>query len=719
MSLLLFRSATISPNVCRCSRILRQQHRFFGGLNSCCRNLLKPPSQFVPRSHLKYSPRYVAPKSFQKVFITSSNLFRKIFARKVGKRTCFHPGATTLSPNELANGGSDIRSWDIIRAMMSYIWPKDNKGIKIRVVIAIGLLVGSKVLNVQVPFVFKYLVDWLNEPNHYLNLENAPATILTVATTLVLGYGLARAGSAGLNELRNAVFAKVAQNSIRRVAKNVFLHLHNMDLSFHLSRQTGGLSKAIDRGVRGINFVLTALVFNIVPTIFEVSLVTSIMYYKCGGMFALVTLGCIGSYAAFTLLITQWRTKFRVDMNKADSEGGNMAIDSLINYETVKYFNNEIYEVKKYDNILKKYEHASLKTTTSLALLNFGQNAIFSVGLTSIMFLASQNIMAGSMSVGDLVLVNGLIFQLSLPLNFLGSVYREVRQSLIDMQAMFGLLALESAIKTEPNAPVLSVSPQESVITFKDVYFEYVPGQKILNGLSFTVPSGKKVAIVGGSGSGKSTIVRLLFRFFDPMRGEIQINGQDIETVDLESLRRAIGVVPQDCVLFHDTVYNNIHYGNLSSPEQQVYEAAKMAEIHDTIIHRFPMQYNTQVGERGLKLSGGEKQRVAIARTILKNPPIIVYDEATSSLDSITEQNIMGALGSVTKGRTTIVIAHRLSTVVDADEILVLENGAVAERGTHSSLLTQSDSLYYELWHKQNFSTFSELSEHMEEEKER
>nr|KAG5693476.1 hypothetical protein BaRGS_006466 [Batillaria attramentaria] len=362
------------------------------------------------------------------------------------------------------------------------------------------------------------------------------------------------------------------------------------------------------------------------------------MYYKCGGQFALVTLGCIGAYTAFTLIITQWRTRFRVMMNKADAEAGNKAIDSLINYETVKYFNNEKYEADKYDVHLKKYEQASLKTTTSLALLNWGQNAIFSVGIAAVMVMASQNIMQGTMTVGDLVMVNGLLFQLSLPLNFLGSVYREVRQSLIDMHTMFNLLSLSTHIKSDVGAPVLQVSPPESTITFQDVVFEYVPGQRILQGLSFTVPSGKKIAIVGGSGSGKSTIVRLLYRFYDPQAGRILINGQDIRHVDLDSMRRAVGVVPQDCVLFHDTVFHNIHYGNLNKSEQDVYHAAEMAEIHDAIMTRFPKKYETQVGERGLKLSGGEKQRIAIARAIMKDPPILVYDEATSSLDTITEQ---------------------------------------------------------------------------------
>ena len=617
-------------------------------------------------------------------------------------RDCFHPGADA-GTTALANNGveKEVSGFQIIKTMLSYVWPKDNVGVKARVIVALSLLLGAKVLNVQVPFIFKYTVDYLNDGNNLLNLQTAQGTILTAATALILGYGMARTGAAAMQELRNAVFAKVAQNSIRTVARKVFLHLHSLDLSFHLGRQTGGLSKAIDRGTRGINFVLSALVFNVVPTIFEVALVTGILYYKCGGQFALVSLGCIGAYSAFTLGITQWRTKFRVQMNKADQVAGNKAIDSLINYETVKYFNNEEFEANRYDKALAEYEIASLKTTTSLALLNWGQNAIFSTGLTAIMLLASQGIIDGSMTVGDLVMVNGLIFNLSMPLNFLGSVYREVRQSLIDMQTMFRLLQLDAKIQNPENVPLLDIDRSTASITFEDVSFEYIKGYPILKGLSFSVPAGKKVAIVGGSGSGKSTIVRLLYRFFDPDKGRILINGQPLTNVDLLSLRKSIGVVPQDSVLFHNTIFYNLQYGNIHAASEEVIAAAKMADIHDSIL-RMPHQYDTQVGERGLKLSGGEKQRMAIARAILKNPLILVYDEATSSLDSITEQKILQALKRVTENRTTIVIAHRLSTVVDADEILVLHDGHVAERGSHYELIANSNSLYSELWTQQH-----------------
>uniref|UniRef100_A0A3Q3ISV4 Iron-sulfur clusters transporter ABCB7, mitochondrial n=1 Tax=Monopterus albus TaxID=43700 RepID=A0A3Q3ISV4_MONAL len=595
----------------------------------------------------------------------------------------------------------EVNSAKILSAMLSYVWPRDRPDLRARVGISLGLLAGAKITNVTVPFMFKYAVDELNQMSgHMLNLNDAPSTVATMATAVLIGYGVSRACAALFNELRNTVFGKVAQNSIRRIAKNVFLHLHNLDLSFHLSRQTGALSKAIDRGTRGISFVLSALVFNLGPTVFEMGLVSAILYYKCGGQFAAVALGTLSAYTLFTILVTQWRTRFRIEMNKADNEAGNAAIDSLLNYETVKYFNNEKYEAERYDGFLKIYESSSLKTTSTLAMLNFGQNAIFSVGITAIMLLASKGIAAGTMTVGDLVMVNGLLFQLSLPLNFLGTVYRETRQALIDMNILFTLLSVDTKIKRDL-APPLAITPQEATIRFEDVYFEYLDGQKILNGVSFEVPAGKKVAIVGGSGSGKSTIVRLLFRFYEPQRGNIYIGGQNIRDVSLDSLRKALGVVPQDAVLFHNTIFYNLQYGNLHATPEEVYQVARLAGIHDAIL-RMPHGYETQVGERGLKLSGGEKQRVAIARAILKNPPIFLYDEATSSLDSITEENILSAMKEMVKDRTSVFIAHRLTTTIDADEILVLSEGKVAERGSHHTLLSSPGSLYADLWNTQN-----------------
>ncbi|CAK1604599.1 unnamed protein product [Parnassius mnemosyne] len=648
---------------------------------------------------------------------TAKNVLAAVLANKpktgkipvgIQKRDCFHPGASVLSREDIHLGDAKpVSGMDMIRGMMEYVWPKDNSMIRNRVMLSLSLLFGAKVMNVCVPFLFKYAVDEVNQVSAtstgdvLLGMATVPQALGTTAFSLLVGYGIARATAAGFNELRNAVFAKVAQHSIRRLACNVFMHLHNLDLSFHLGRQTGALSKTIDRGSRAINFVLSAMVFNIVPTIFELALVSSILGLKGGLAFAGVAGGCVCVYAAYTLAVTAWRTQFRVHMNRAENEAGNKAVDSLINYETVKYFNNEKYELEKYDRSLKKYEEASLKTASSLALLNFGQHAIFSAGLSIIMIMAAKEIAKGNMTVGDLVMVNGLLFQLSIPLGFLGSVYREVRQALIDMQTMFTLMTVQSKIKEKERAPLLQVDAKTATIEFKDISFKYINGKPIFNNLSFSIPAGKKIGIVGGSGSGKSTMVRLLYRFFEPQSGQISIAGQNIRDVDLASLRKAIAIVPQDCVLFHDTILHNLHYGDLSKSVQDVYNASKMAELHESVI-TWPKGYETQVGERGLKLSGGEKQRVAIARAILKDSPIIVFDEATSSLDSITEHAILQALKAATVGRTSICIAHRLSTVADADEILVLENGSISERGRHHDLISNPKSLYYKLWEKQN-----------------
>ncbi len=584
-----------------------------------------------------------------------------------------------ISSHSSASSAVTRTDWRVIRSLLPYLL--EFKG---RVIAVIVLLVLAKLANVAVPLLLKDIVDAVGQPR----------AMLAIPVFLIVGYGLLRLFSTLFGELRDALFAKVTQRAIRRVALQVFEHLHSLSLRFHLERQTGGVSRDIERGTRGISFLLTFLLFNILPTLLEIGLVAAILFVKYNPLFAIITFVTLLLYIAFTLVVTEWRMVFRRTMNEMDSKANTRAIDSLINYETVKYFGNEHYEVKRYDDQMQHWEVSAVRNQTSLAALNAGQSVIIAVGVTLLMLLAADEVVKGKMTVGDLVLVNVFMLQLYIPLHFLGFVYREIKNALADMEKMFRLLDVNLEVEDTPNAQPLQLV--HAAVRFENVNFSYDPARQILHEVSFEIPSGHTVAVVGASGAGKSTLSRLLFRFYDVNEGHISIDGQDIRNVTQSSLRAAIGIVPQDTVLFNDSIYYNIAYGCPGSMREEVLRAAQSAHIHH-FIETLPQGYDTMVGERGLKLSGGEKQRVAIARAILKNPAILIFDEATSALDSKSEKAIQDELRNIAQNRTTLVIAHRLSTVVDAQQILVMDKGRIIERGAHRELLAQQ-GVYAQMW---------------------
>ncbi len=589
-----------------------------------------------------------------------------------------------------------------VRSLLPYLWPRGDRRAHVRVTLAGACLVLAKIATVYVPLVYSHAVDALSP-------KGLAANPAVVPIGLIFGYGLLRVASAGFGELRDAIFAAVQQRTTRRVGLDTFRHMHRLSLRFHLDRQTGGVSRSIERGVQGVQQVLRLAVFNLLPTIFEVLLVTVVIWNLFDWRYALVTFGAVVSYIGFTVAFTSWRVKYRRAMNEVDSEANTKALDSLLNYETVKYFGNEGHEARRFDDALARYETAAVRTQVTLNLLNIGQAFIIAAGLALIMLMAARGVVSGEMTVGKFVLVNTYLMQLYQPLNFLGFVYASIKQGVVDMEQMFRLLAVDQEVADSPGAqPLRPASGGAGSIVFDDVRFGYNANREILHGVSFSVDPGAKLAIVGPTGAGKSTISRLLFRFYDATGGHILIDGQEIRGVTQDSLRAAIGVVPQDTVLFNDTIRYNIAYGRVGATQAEIEAAAKAAQVHD-FVQRLPEGYDTMVGERGLKLSGGEKQRVAIARTILKNPRILILDEATSALDTRTEVDIGAALENASANRTTVVIAHRLSTVVDADEIIVLNEGRVAERGSHASLLAKG-GVYAGMWQLQAAEAEAELT---------
>ncbi len=573
--------------------------------------------------------------------------------------------------------------WRTLRKLGPYLW--DHRW---RFIFAVGFLIGAKVATIAVPILLKYIVD---------SLDTAKNVVLILPAALIVGYGLLRLATTLFTDLRDMIFARVTQGMIRKISIEAFRHLHNLSLRFHLERQTGGVTRDIERGSQGISAIVNYLLFRIAPTLIEILLVGAILLVQFDWVFAAITVGVVLIYMSLTIAITEWRTKYRRQMNELDSIATTRAVDSLINYETVKYFGNEKFETDRYNTSMESWQEAAVKSQNSLSLLNTVQAFVIATGVTLVLWRASAGVVAGSLSLGDLVMINAFLVQIFLPLNFLGVMYREIKQSITDIERMFKLLTQNIEVRDKEDAPALHVAG--GAVRFDEVSFAYDPERPILQGVSFDIPAGRTVAVVGSSGSGKSTLVRLLFRFYDVTGGSIRIDGQDIRDVSQESLRAAIGIVPQDTVLFNDTLYYNIAYGKPDATREQVIEAARAAHILH-FIESLPRQWDTVVGERGLKLSGGEKQRVAIARTLLKNPAILVLDEATSALDSRTEKIIQAELREVMKNRTSLTIAHRLSTIIDADEILVMEAGRIIERGRHEVLLGQQGH-YAHMWEMQ------------------
>ncbi|MCM2395371.1 ABC transporter ATP-binding protein/permease [Rhizobium sp. S95] len=582
-----------------------------------------------------------------------------------------------------------------------YMWPADRRDLKMRVVWATVFLIISKFVLILVPYFFKWATDALNGKLDMVGL--LPAFLLG-AVVLVIAYNVVRIAQVGLNQLRDALFASVGQYAVRQLAYKTFVHMHRLSLRFHLERKTGGLSRIIERGTKGIETIVRFTILNSVPTLIEFLLTAVIFWWGYGFSYLAVTAITVCAYIWFTIKASDWRINIRRAMNDSDTDANTKAIDSLLNFETVKYFGNEEMEAKRFDGSMARYEKAATEVWTSLGWLNFGQGVIFGLGTAVMMVMSALAVQRGEQTIGDFVFINAMLMQLSIPLNFIGFVYREIRQGLTDIEQMFDLLEVQAEVVDKPGAPALAIA--QGSIAFKDVHFAYDPQRPILKGISFEVPAGKTVAVVGPSGAGKSTISRLLYRFYDIQQGSITIDGQDVRDVTQQSLRKVIGMVPQDTVLFNDTIAYNIRYGRPSATDAEIEQAADIAQI-SRFIRELPEGFKTMVGERGLKLSGGEKQRVAIARTVLKAPPILILDEATSALDTTTEQEIQAALDIVSENRTTLVIAHRLSTVVGADEIIVLKGGEIAERGTHSALL-EKNGLYASMWNRQREATQAE-----------